>query len=539
MIPVVDLFAGAGGLGEGFSAYETSGSNPFRLKLSVESDSNAYETLKLRSFYRQFPNNEVPESYYEHARGRKATEALFDEFPAEADAAKQETWQHELGVGPDSDLALESRLTRALEEAEDWVLIGGPPCQAYSLAGRSRTSRDESYIASEDNRHFLYREYLNIITSHWPSAFIMENVKGVLSSRVNGESIFHRMLEDLTDPLGAVSNSSAAKGTSHRYRIYSLVEPSDIDMFGVPGNPASDFIIQCENYGIPQSRHRVILLGVRDDIAAAPQLLERADPVSTGKLLTGLPRFRSRLSQTGNGKGWSEADDNSKAWLTAARAVKSRTLLTAIRKKAGDDVADLVKETAASMQVPDADFGSEFVEFDMNIGYRPDWFLDNRLGGAVNSSTRAHIKEDLHRYLFAASFAEVRGRTPKLADFPEILLPAHRNVQKSLGHENFTDRFRVQISGQPATTVVSHISKDGHYYIHYDPSQCRSLTVREAARLQTFPDNYIFCGNRTHQYRQVGNAVPPLLSVQIADIVYKLLNAGTEKAGKHVRHAYA
>ena len=155
--------------------------------------------------------------------------------------------------------------------------------------------------------------------------------------------------------------------------------------------------------------------------------------------------------------------------------------------------------------------------------FKNDLFHDGRLKRLPSHESRSHMESDIQRYFFAALYSSVNRVSPKLADFPSNLLPKHRNVDMGREGKMFSDRFRVQLPDVQATTITSHISKDGHYFIHYDPAQCRSLTVREAARLQTFPDNYRFEGPRTAQYQQVGNAVPPLLAEKIAAIIYEFL----------------
>jgi DNA (cytosine-5)-methyltransferase 1 len=155
------------------------------------------------------------------------------------------------------------------------------------------------------------------------------------------------------------------------------------------------------------------------------------------------------------------------------------------------------------------------------------WLERPELQALAQHETRGHMASDLGRYLFAAVFGEKRQYSPKAADFPLALSPDHKNWHSGI----FSDRFRVQLAHEAATTVTSHISKDGHYFIHPDPVQCRSLTVREAARLQTFPDDYLFLGNRTQQYVQVGNAVPPFLARQIAALIHaSLTKADTHEA---------
>jgi DNA (cytosine-5)-methyltransferase 1 len=151
------------------------------------------------------------------------------------------------------------------------------------------------------------------------------------------------------------------------------------------------------------------------------------------------------------------------------------------------------------------------------------WLDGSAVGGVLNHNSRGHMASDLRRYFFWSAYASIHGRSPSLADVPHFLRPDHENVKGDATDAPFADRFRVQLPTKPSTTVTCHIAKDGHYYIHHDPQQCRSLSVREAARIQTFPDTYYFEGPVTEQYKQVGNAVPPFLAKQIGDLVARIL----------------
>jgi DNA (cytosine-5)-methyltransferase 1 len=507
-IPVIDLFAGPGGLGEGFSSFDrTDGESAFRVHLSIEKDTYAHSTLALRSFYRQFSPAEIPEEYYKLLRGELTRKELFASFPEQAKTVLREAWRAELGVEPAREV--HNRVRQALNGAEPWVLIGGPPCQAYSVMGRARRKGLHGYVPDEDHRQTLYLEYLKIIAEHWPAVFVMENVKGLVSAKLAGSNIFDRILADLEAPASASGNAGRKNGTGpYHYRIYSL--KSHGKLFGL--DPL-DYLIETERHGIPQSRHRIVLFGVRSDIPEVPGTLPASPAVALHRVLDGLPRLRSGLTQK---------PDTADFW--------SAELLSAFGRRwvnsTDEGVSRAVLETISNLKIPRNGRGGEFVAGAPRIGYLPDWFLDHRLGGVCNHRSKAHMPSDLHRYLYVSSYGQVHGRSPRLRDFPADLLPDHANASASARGTSglFADRFRVQLKNSPATTITSHIRADGHYYIHYDPAQCRSLTVREAARVQTFPDNYVFCGPRTQQFNQVGNAVPPLLARQIAEIAWELLS---------------
>jgi DNA (cytosine-5)-methyltransferase 1 len=461
----------------------------------------AHQTLTLRSFYRQFKPSKVPEEYYEVLRDNLTDEELYELYPEEAECAQTEAKHAKLGYDDDSvkPEVVDEWIKEALKGEDYWILTGGPPCQAYSVVGRSR--RQEKVLdADKDDRVDLYKQYLRIIEAHRPAIFVMENVKGMLSARSKTYSIFEKIMEDLKKP---------------GYKIFSLVREPRENLFGDPIFEPVDFIIRCEEYGIPQTRHRVILLGIREDFFnEPPEILEKLSSVSISEVIDDLPPIRSGLSKQ---------SDNWENWVKQV----SEFALNGVMSSMDADVEHEIKKAITKLRKPQNGSGDEFVESRANaktVSYEPDWFHDDRIGGASNHKSRGHMGSDLHRYLFVSAFGKVNNRSPKLEDFPQELLPNHKNVQEALKTKKFADRFRVQLRKKPSKTITSHISKDGHYYIHYDPKQCRSLTVREAARVQTFPDNYFFCGPRTAQYIQVGNAVPPLLAKNIAKIVFRLFN---------------
>jgi DNA (cytosine-5)-methyltransferase 1 len=496
LIPVIDLFAGPGGLAEGFASLRIKGKRVFKLALSVEKEKSAHRTLQLRSFFRQFET--PPVEYYHYIAGKLSLDALAMAHPGEWAAARNETLCLELG----SDEAAK-KIDPILKEVRrqsgsETVLLGGPPCQAYSLVGRARNRGVEGYDASKDHRHFLYREYIRIIDELRPAAFVMENVKGILSSKVGIDQIFHLIMRDLR----------AAGGKDGGYELYGLSAKG-------PG-ASSPFIVRCENYGIPQRRHRVVILGIRKDLAPCRQLdnldefsLAPSQEVSVKDAIGDMPRLRSGLS---------EGVDNEQRWKLAMLEGCHRAIRAC--EKSTPQVARALNDAITEMRRRPETLArsSQKITKPKHACLR-SWLSDPRMAALPNHETRSHMESDLARYAFVAAFADATGRSPKAEEFPKALAPAHDNWTSG----KFSDRFRVQSWDKPSTTITSHISKDGHYYIHPDLTQCRSLTVREAARLQTFPDNYFFEGNRSQQYVQVGNAVPPLLARQIAKVVHRLL----------------
>lgn len=433
-LSAVDLFAGPGGLSEGF--WQAG----FEIVSSVEMDKWAVETLRTRHIYRMLLKEGKEEEYFKYLRGEVERDTLLNNHVR--DTLESMVIKEKLSPASRSDVLkrIESQIKR-MGFTEIDVLLGGPPCELYSLIGRAKyASRREKYF--QDERLGLYEEYVFFLQKLQPKMFVFENVLGILSSVLkDGRSVINSIIE-------AISQAG--------YRIFSSLR----------GDDARGYVLDSVYFGVPQRRRRVILVGYRKDLSIRDTFYHELD-MDAGK------HFYT-------------------VW---------------------DAIADL----------PPLDHGQGNDRWYGPYDREPhsEYAMQMREGspGVLNHRARHHMQTDRERYRYFIE-RSARGEKADLStlrcEAPE-LLPKHKNL------ETFTDRYRVQSWDKPSCTITSHLSKDGNYYIHPDIAQCRSFTVREAARCQSFPDNYLFEGPRTAQFKQVGSAVPPILARYIGKTIKKIL----------------
>lgn len=442
----IDLFAGCGGLSEGF---KQAG---FDIIAQVEMDRWACETLRTRHLYHGLKAAGKGYLYRRYLREEVRREDILNRFPDLSESISHRVIQATLGNDATERMLQKIEASRRYHGAPQFhVLLGGPPCQPYSLAGRSR----DPFRMENDERHYLYTHYLESLERLQPDFFFYENVPGLFTARAEGKKIFAKILDDFSS-------------LNPHYKI----TPSLQRVFEDPGS----YILNSADFHIPQSRKRLILIGYKKS-------LEGKNP--------GIKNIFKRLQK---------------------QALKNRKGSHLVVRDAIGDLPPLKPGEGN-----DGWFG--FYNSNTNLtSYQRRMRRDSP--GIINHRARTHMQGDLERYRFfiehhrngngAATLNNLREERPEL-------IPNHRCLDK------FLDRFKVQWWDCPSSTITAHICKDGHYYIHPDINQCRSFTVREAARCQSFPDNFKFEGPRTEQFKQVGNAVPPLLAREIARIIIKEL----------------
>lgn len=547
-IRIIDLFAGPGGLGEGFSNCQKS--SPFEIAISVESDPDAHKTLTNRAFLRMLPpiGKQMMRVYFSSGNPSDL-ELVKVRFPKAWKKANEETLGRPTRLGNDviwkrikegkeiredhkKDTKDQKKISKQIaqlkkqckRDSSPLIVIGGPPCQAYSPTGRNRVRSIEGYSPDQDERYFLYREYCRVLHESQPDAFVMENVQGILSATLaNGKKIFPEILKSLACPTMEVTSK---EGT--RYRLYSFVsEPDSYDQNRHPvySNPRS-FNIKADQFCVPQTRRRVIVLGLREDHGEIQSFLKPAatKQISVSEMIDSMPPLRSTISNRGNSipdslSNWSEE------WYKASAEVKKGVHDPKIQKviSGAESRASILHEalTPGQNQLLKTNSSGFSEGFEKRAGENRElerlkkWIRSSN-DGFANHSTKSHKFHDRKIYLFTAAYAKANSDSaspsPKSKDFPIFLAPEHKNWNSG----KYADRFRCLEATKIANTITSHLKKDGHAYIHYDIAQNRCISPREAARIQTFPDDYFFEGKQGSQYHQIGNAVPPFLAKQLA-----------------------
>lgn len=402
----IDLFAGAGGLSEGFARLG------FKPVAHVEMMREACDTLLTRTYYYYLSKREGGLDFYQsYLKGEISRKDFFASMPKEVkDAVICETMSKE--TLPTIFERIDKR-KREMHARKIDVVIGGPPCQAYSLVGRARTDM------SKDPRNWLYKIYVEFLKKYQPRLFVFENVQGI---RTAGGGTYLQDIERLVTEAG-----------------YSM----DIRLLEAP------------DFGVLQRRKREIIIGIKNDGKGVTEVFPYPKPSPEMRMKYTVNELLSDLPTLLPGQRNNHYIGPITPYLRDTGIRKENDVLT-------------WHETRPIR------------EFDRNI------------------------------YRFVIQFHSENGRNPRYTEIP-VELRTHKN-QKA-----FLDRFKL-VNGEDHSTqtMVAHISKDGHYYIHPDINQARSLSVREAARIQSFPDDYYFEGPRTSVLTQIGNAVPPLLAYHIA-----------------------
>ena len=408
----IDLFAGAGGLSEGFIR---AGFTPIA---HVEMMPNACETLLTRAYYYHLKKTADGLAFYNSYLRKNITHKTF--FESMPEQIKNSVICKTMSEDNLSDVFAQiDSQKKSLHVKKIDVIIGGPPCQAYSLIGRSRKDM------SSDSRNWLYKLYIEFLKRYQPKLFVFENVEGIKTA---GNGVFLRDIKRLTDEAGY-----------------------DMEIK----------LLESQNFGVLQRRKREIIIGIR-----------------------------RKNDQKINNFPYPEPDSDHTKYT----------------------VNDLLSDLPPLQPGQSSDqYLTPPTEYLLKSGIRN---LDDIL---TWHETRPIRELDRQIYRFVIEFNEKYNRNPKYTEIPAELR-THKN------QSSFLDRFKVVKANAPySQTMVAHISKDGHYYIHPDINQGRSLSVREAARIQSFPDNYFFEGPRTSAFTQIGNAVPPLLAYKIAKSIKKYL----------------
>lgn len=407
---IIDLFSGAGGLTEGFR------NKSYNIIAHVEMDPAACKTLQLRDAYYLLKDSKNLGIYNDFLSGT----ITYEDIMRVTGLNKNSSVLNETISAENISLIMD-KIDHSLNGKKVHGIIGGPPCQAYSLVGRKR---NESKKAN-DERIYLYKYYIKFLEKYKPDFFLFENVRGLRSFRdVDGELLLPKILQDF-------------KNMTPSYNV-------------------RDEILNAAEYGVPQARQRLFVFGTRAGVTKSD--------------------FFTNLAQK------------------KEKAITIRSLFKDLPKlHAGEE------NNKYSSQVP--------VSFVKN-------YIRNTDAPLTFNIARNNLPRDLAIYKIASNLRK-DGKRLNYTELPSKL-KTHKN------NSSFLDRFKSLAYDEVAHTIVAHIAKDGHYYIHPDTSQNRSITVREAARIQTFPDDFFFMNTRTDAFKQIGNAVPPYLSKLMAETISHL-----------------